>query len=142
MDLKEIKARLRSVWAVEKALKERMEFLQHLEATAESVQGIDYSKDKTNGGPEHIALAEKVFRIIEVEEEIAKDIEEYKATLKAVNDMIRLVKDASQRELLCRRYQQGQKWEIIAAEMGYSWRQIHRLHGESLIEIQKKSGGE
>ena len=35
-----------------------------------------------------------------------------------------------------RRYLLGQKWETIASEMGYSWRQVMRLHQRALRAIK------
>lgn len=39
------------------------------------------------------------------------------------------------RELLIRRYMNGETFEQIAVAMHYSWRQVHRVHGRALIAV-------
>ena len=45
------------------------------------------------------------------------------------------VRDGTLRALLLERYIDGKKWEQIAIDLNYSWRQIIRLHGQALQEI-------
>lgn len=71
--------------------------------------------------------------------ELAFQIEQAVKTCKAVKaevmGAIRQVKSGTCRELLVRRYIDGETWEKIAVTMNYSWRQVHRLHGRALIEV-------
>jgi len=38
------------------------------------------------------------------------------------------------------RYLDGKTFEWIAAEMNYSWRQIHRLHSQALTNLRNPPG--
>lgn len=49
---------------------------------------------------------------------------------------IESIPDGTQRTLLIERYINFKTWEQIAVDMGYSWRQIIRLHGEALVEVK------
>lgn len=49
---------------------------------------------------------------------------------------IEAVPDCTLRTLLIARYINFKTWEQIAVDMGYSWRQVIRLHGEALLEVK------
>lgn len=44
---------------------------------------------------------------------------------------------STERILIRKRYIDGKMWEDIANDMGYSLRQIHRLHSSALINLKK-----
>ena len=54
-----------------------------------------------------------------------------------VVDMIGNMKDPTLYRLLIYRYIEGQSFEQIAVNIGYTWRHTTRLHGQALIEFQK-----
>jgi DNA-directed RNA polymerase specialized sigma subunit len=51
---------------------------------------------------------------------------------KRIEDRIRMMSNEDEQTVLRLRYIQGLKWEDVAAEMGYSWKQIHRIHSTAL----------
>ncbi|MDY2991622.1 MAG: hypothetical protein SOR91_09155 [Hornefia butyriciproducens] len=55
--------------------------------------------------------------------------------MREVSGIIRAVEDPRLRDVLHRRYIQCQRWEEIAAEMQYSYRQTLRFHGDGLLEV-------
>jgi len=54
-----------------------------------------------------------------------------------IEEVIGAVSDPTHHDVLYRRYIQGQKFELIAVETGYSYRHTIRLHGEALLEVAK-----
>ena len=44
--------------------------------------------------------------------------------------------EPTERTLLRCHYLEGKKWEDVCVEIGYSWRQTHRLHAEALKKLQ------
>ena len=46
------------------------------------------------------------------------------------------LQDVNQRTLLIERYVNGKTWERICVDMKYSWKQVHRIHGAALQEIE------
>ena len=51
------------------------------------------------------------------------------------------VQNDTLKALLLERYIDGKKWEQIAIDLNYSWRQIIRLHGQALQEISIPKDG-
>ena len=51
---------------------------------------------------------------------------------KRIEDRIRMMDSEIEQEVLRKYYINGMKWEDVAAEMGYSWTSIHRIHSEAL----------
>lgn len=45
---------------------------------------------------------------------------------------IRQMENEDEQEVLRLRYILGMKWEEVAAKMGYSWKQTHRIHSSAL----------
>lgn len=86
---------------------------------------------RTDGNPQedlaihHIELVErykaKLWELAEEQLEIEKAIEPL---------------DPTSRMLLRYRYLDGLKWEEVCCQMGYSWRQTHRLHGDALQRLR------
>lgn len=76
-----------------------------------------------------------------MDEEITKLKEQRLECVKIYSDIssrIQRVEDDSQRELLMYRYIKCMKWEDIAVTMGYSWRNIHKIHSKALDAIELK----
>ena len=73
-----------------------------------------------------------------IDEELTKLKEQRLESIKIYADIssrIRKVKDDNQRELLMYRYIKCMKWEEIAVEMKYSWRNIHKIHSRALDSV-------
>lgn len=45
---------------------------------------------------------------------------------------IEKMEDEDEQRVLRLRYIKGMKWEEVAVEMGFSWKQVHRIHSEAL----------
>ncbi len=52
-----------------------------------------------------------------------------------IEQQIRIMTDEEEQEVLRLRYIDGHKWEKVAAGMGYSWKQIHRIHARALMHF-------
>lgn len=82
-------------------------------------------------------------KLAQIEDEIISELEELKdkrAKIKAILDQ---VKNPTLKRLLEMRYLESgedsrpHSWEYICCKMGYSWRQIHRLHKEALDAVKE-----
>ena len=62
-------------------------------------------------------------------------VDELYAIKQEIMAAINNVQDSTLRALLTEKYINGKKWEQIAVDLNYSWRQIIRLHGRALQEI-------
>ena len=100
-----------------------------------NLKAIEYDKDKVNNShigdlSDAIAALEKyAARVSEQWDRLIVMREEAKA-------QIEQIADGRYREVLHRRYLQGESWEYIAVGMGYAYHHIHKLHGQALNEFE------
>ncbi|MCD8087558.1 MAG: hypothetical protein LUE22_03075 [Oscillospiraceae bacterium] len=76
----------------------------------------------------------------ELTRELAAQVEALLALRQEIEASISAVEDARHRELLRRRYIDGQTWEQIAGAMHYSTRWVKRMHCSALQEAGKAEG--
>ena len=81
-------------------------------------------------------VGDAVIKMYAVEKEIIAQIDKAADLLREIQAAIGAVPDATQREVLERRYIGMQSLEKIAVEMNYSYRQVVRLHGYALQAVQ------
>lgn len=80
-------------------------------------------------------MGELIVKKIEVEEEINRKLQESYKKLKEIERAIEKL-DEREKLLMRLRYIQGKDWMEICDEMGYSWRQIHRIHKKALDKLK------
>lgn len=89
---------------------------------------------KNNGGSD---LSGYAARLDELEHKLREKAAELYKRQTEIEADISAMEDANERTVLRNYYLCGMPWERVAGEMGYSWRQIHRIHGEALIHFEK-----
>lgn len=100
-----------------------------------SLKAIEYDKDKVSNShigdlSDAIAALEKyAARVSEQWDRLIVMREEAKA-------QIGEIADGRYREVLHRRYLQGESWEYIAVGMGYAFRTVLWLHGKALKQFE------
>lgn len=102
-------------------------------------KGIQYkSVDVQESGPSD-SMAEKFGEIYELEKIIEGRIQELIRKNSMAHRMINELKDPRHRIVLEMYYLDMKRvtWEDIAREMGYSYREIQRFHGNALMELEK-----
>lgn len=82
------------------------------------------------------SVEEYVAKIIDLEREIDRRIDEYVGLTREIEAAIDRIDDDRYRDILRFRYVNGWGWERIAREMHYELRWIYRLHGRALREIR------
>lgn len=71
-------------------------------------------------------------RLDELLRELEAEKEMQMVTYHEIWNQVKKIPNATEQEVLTRRYLIGQSWEKIAVEMHYSYRQIIRIHGAAL----------
>ena len=71
-------------------------------------------------------------RLDELLRELEAEREMQMVTYHEIWNQVKKIPNATEQEVLTRRYLIGQSWEKIAVEMHYSYRQIIRIHGAAL----------
>lgn len=102
-----------------------------------NLKAIEYDKDKVNNS--HIGdLSDAIAALEKYAERVNAKWDELIAMREEAKERIGEITDGRYREVLHRRYLQGESWEYIAVGMGYSFRQVTRLHGGALRAIAEK----
>lgn len=78
----------------------------------------------------YAARLDELLRELEAEKEMQMIV------YREIRQQIGTVSDATEQEILSRRYLLGQSWEKIAVEMKYSYRHVTKLHGYALNHFE------
>lgn len=132
----ELKQKLRSAYDLQKQLETEFVMLQNFKDAANKVTPVYNLAPGGTGTRQRIENA--TVKTIDLENDIWQDFENLVLALVEVRKLINSVDDVLLRSVLYKRYLNYQKWEQIAAELGYSWKQIHRLHNKALNDILRK----
>jgi hypothetical protein len=102
-----------------------------------NLKAIEYDKDKVSNS--HIGdLSDSIAALEKYAERVKAKWDELVVMREEAKERIGEIADGRYREVLHRRYLQGESWEYIAVGMGYSFRQVTRLHGGALRAIAEK----
>ena len=95
-----------------------------------------YSDMPKNPNHGNSRLEECVMKIIDLEEQITRDMEKLVDLKKEITHVIHSVSNPEYQNLLAKRYICCEAWEKIAVDMNYELRYIHKLHSRALQEIK------
>ena len=129
---------LRRALYIDQEIRELVAERNPLEDRLGCLQGFDFGKPvvKSSGGRgsvEKLAIA-----VADDKEKIAGKIRELIAEKQRARTLIETRPEGKDRNVLVRRYILLEDWEKIAAEMGYSYRHVIRLHGEALRRLKER----
>ena len=94
-----------------------------------------YSDMPKSPNREGSRMESAILDIIELEDEISKDVVELVALKKEIVEVIKQVGNTEYQTLLEERYLCFITWEQIAVDMNYSMQHVHRMHSAALKEI-------
>lgn len=83
------------------------------------------------------SFEDTLIKVIEMQEEINRDINRLVDLKLEIKDCISKIKDGEVRVVLEKRYLCFKKWEEIALEMNYDTRQVFRIHNRGLQTLEK-----
>lgn len=129
-----LKEKLKGTMYAQRTLEGELDKLQELRNLAQKVTPA-YSQSPGGGSGNAQKLEISVAKIIEQEKIIAECCNELCAQLAEVRALVALLPMGPMRLVMQRRYLNYQKWEQIAAELHYSWQNVHRLHSKALDYI-------
>ena len=130
----EAKTYLMQIMNIDQQINCKLEQLGRLRALAThtTMTFSDMPKSHNNDS----RLEDTVLKIIEMEQSIDAEIDRLVDLKAEVRHQISLLPDARCRLILEERYLNGQTWEGIAADLGYTVRNVQILHGKALKEFQ------
>ena len=131
-DTKQAKAYLWRVRDAERELKRLEEEYEQAKSDILHLKAMEYDKDKVSNS--RIGdLSDAIAALEGYAERIAKQWDKLLALREDAKARIEQIEDGRYRDVLVRRYLQGQSWEWIAAGMGYEFRYMLKLHGLALV---------
>lgn len=107
---------------------------EKLEAARSAVYGraVRYENDGVKLVPRGNVTESAILRVVDLEEHLNAEIDELTAKRQEIERAVNAVPSEVQREVLTRRYLLYQKWEVIAEEMNYGVRHVHKIHSAAL----------
>ena len=103
---------------------------------------VSSNEDKVQSSSDKDKLGSAVAKIVDLENEINKAIDIYVDKKERIVSQIDSIKDIMEYQVLFSRYIEHKTFEQIAEDNDYSVRQILRIHGNALVEFEKKFGQE
>lgn len=136
MTAKEYLNRIRFISA---GLRVKEQELQQLESDLYAIRSVNTSRERIDGGIP-VSMADKVARIRDMQIVINKEWDQLLDLRKEARDQIMQLEDGRFRAVLTERYLNNKRWEQIAVDMNYTYRNIIKIHGKALqqFEIQFK----
>lgn len=131
----DVKQRLRSVRRYNQRIDSKVEALRRLRSKAEKITTV-YSDTPGVGGNTD-KVGDILARIMDLENELAREFRELKSALIAAEMMINSLEDPDQQAALDLYYIGGKTWKEVARELNWQERQIYRIHGEALAVLNK-----
>lgn len=130
------KERLRGYRAMKREKLQLERQIEEIEATLYNpkVQKIKHTPGATSHGNAMEDLAAKHLELIDLyKDKLEKMSEELLAIEKAIEDL-----PSTERQLLRLYYMAGMTWEEVCVSIGYSWKQVHRIHGRALDMLKNE----
>ena len=136
-DAMSAKEYLSRAYRVDQRINKKLEQVASLRELASKATST-YRDSPTNNAHDIRAREKIIARIVDLENEINRDIDILITLKKEITDVIRHEKNPEHQMLLEFRYLCFIPWEEISIEMGYSLRHVTRLHNQALASVHTK----
>lgn len=131
-----IKEELKDLRVVSKIIDSKNRQLAQLKRYCTTIKSFDYSKEKINGGKKQ-DFSDTVDKIIDLENEINKDIDDLIDKKIKMNDFIKSVLAGNEYAVIQMRYFEELNWLEIAIKLNYTEINIYKIHGKALYKLNK-----
>lgn len=131
-----IKEELKDLRVISKIIDSKNRQLAQLKRYCTTIKSFDYSKEKTNGGKKQ-DFSDTVDKIIDLENEINKDIDDLIDKKIKMNDFIKSVLSGNEYAVIQMRYFEELSWLEIAIKINYTEINIYKIHGKALFKLNK-----
>lgn len=133
----EPKKYLQQIRLYDSRINTKLEELHHLKEMVLRITPTLKDDVVSGGGGSQDKLADAVTKIVDLEDEVNRDIDRYVNAKQEISGTLEKISDPDQLQVLHKRYVQYKTWEQIAWETGFSYRWVCNLHGKALQEIEK-----
>ena len=131
-----MKSKLKSVWALETEIAILKDTIKELESKAQRI--TPHYGPQTGGGGNGQRLEADVIRYVERQKYLQELVDKQTAAIMDVYKLICLLPPSPMRVVLVKRYINFKSFDDVAKDIGYTVRQVHRLHGQALAYILER----
>lgn len=128
---------LKRIRSLDKQILAHLEQITVQRALATKVVSVLQDAPQSHSGYYGDRLANIVAEIVDMEEQLQKDLEEYINLKSKVIMQINSMEDGRLKLVLYHRYLNQKTWEDIACDLNCSVQWVHALHGQALQEFEK-----
>lgn len=129
---------LQQLQRLDAVIKQKIKELDELRSMSTCVWGTNYAEERVQTSPSGNAPYEKkIHRMIDLEQEINKEIDDYVGCKHRIINEIQGLSDVNHINLLYKRYVEFKRFEVIAVEMNYTYQYTREIHGYALLEFER-----
>ena len=133
MDAKEYFSR---TYHMKERIRDKEERIKELRELSMSIGSIDYSRERVQTSNRKDApYIKTLMQVAELEEQLREDRNRLLEYTIEANGVIDRIENNDYALVISKRYIFGEKWEQIGREMGYSERQVRRIHDRAMEDI-------
>ena len=126
---------LKQYLKIEESIKQKQAEINHYESVAVSIaQTCSGVGGNPNGGSDKVG--QTVAIVLDLKNDIAAEVERLVDKQREIESSIEKINDRRLEVVLKYKYINGATYEQIADQMGYSYKQIYRLHRYALKKLQ------
>ena len=129
--MRDAKAYLRKIELLDAHIHNKISDLEALKSLVTKVTAT-ISPVCVSGSGNQDKMGDAVAKIIELQDEINRKIDQFVNLKREVSDLLERIEDPDQVKVLHKRYFEYKPWEQIACETGYSYRNVCYIHGKAL----------
>ena len=131
-----IKEELRELRTISKIIDSKIRQMEQLKKYYTTVRAFDYSKEKITGGVKN-DFTDTVNKIVDLENQITRDIDELIDRKNKMNDFIKSTLSGNEYIVIQMRYFDEYDWIEIAIQLNYTIDNIYKIHGKALFKLNK-----
>lgn len=130
---------LKQIERLDRMIQNKLSEINQLKHIATSIAiapkevNVQVSSDKDRMGT-------AVAKLLDLEKETDKLVDDYIDKRKRIIEQIDSIEDTNMYHVLSERYIMRKDLSVIAVEMGYSFKQVCRIHGNALMEFERLYG--
>jgi len=129
---------LQQLQRLDTVINQKIKEVEDLRTISVSAGGIDYSKERVQSSPSGDAPFVRVInRIVDLEEEISREIDTFVDEKHKVINQIQGLKDSRYIEVLYKHYVEFKRLEAVAVEMNFTYQYTRELHGYALQDFER-----
>ena len=133
----EAKEYLKQIKTLDIKIKNKSLEIEDIENKMKGVTGISYDEKISSSSNNKSPQEKMIYKYLAYKEELQENINELTEHKKQAMSLIDKIENAEYIEVLYKRYFQYMKWEQIAVDMDYTYRNILYIHGKALIELNE-----